>query len=103
MAHLRCRSEPRSDECCLPDVAVNLIDKYGEESFVQRRTTSKQAKAALYSPSTIYIENLLELPCGLVFDICNLGTVVLWQSLMEYSPGTVVTIPWGDMLSPSHS
>ena len=26
------RSEPRSDECGLPDVAVDLIDKYGEES-----------------------------------------------------------------------
>ena len=26
------RSEPRSDECGLSDVAVDLIDKYGEES-----------------------------------------------------------------------
>ena len=58
--------------CCLPDVAVKLIDKYGEESSVQRKTTSKLAKAALYSPSTIYIENLLELPSGLVFDIWSL-------------------------------
>ena len=30
------RSEPRSDECGLSDVAVDLIDKYGGEEFRAR-------------------------------------------------------------------